>query len=348
MKSLNYLLTNKEEKEERWIVENLIGMGELAILYASHGHHKTGIAIKLSCEVITGGVELGATQTGAVMYYCLDNTNETEMLCRVKAMIENAYPNHTEDIGQELLIAFRNDTKNDKLNLTKDYFCRDTDYPQSSGVPDYNSPIHTDTSWIEAGSWDREDGVRLIIIDTLSKAMSGAGVNDDAAVRKIIDNCQDWIKGSSNYLSILLIHHSGKDVRKGMMGSQILANDLPTVLKIRKKKDGYELVREKHRSKYKGKSIPFKHREVLTEYKGKNHETVYVDIGKGLDALDSKIVSLFDTGLPKKEIIDNTHLLYIDNTPTRKSFDVVFNRRWKRLIDTGFIQEGQQGNKSEV
>jgi hypothetical protein len=39
-------------------------------------------------------------------------------------------------------------------------------------------------------------------------------------------------------------------------------------------------------------------------------------------------------------------MLGLGNTTTDKSFATVFNRRWKKLIDTGFINNKKQGNKT--
>ena len=95
----------------------------------------------------------------------------------------------------------------------------------------------------------------------------------------------------------------------------------------------------------KGKGIPFKSRSVVISHNEQKHESIYVDIGTGLDELSAEIVSQFNEGLTKKEIKRNTLSLGLGNTTTVASFGVVFNRRWKTLIDTGFISEEETGNK---
>ena len=67
-----------------------------------------------------------------------------------------------------------------------------------------------------------------------------------------------------------------------------------------------------------------------------------------MDEFSAEIVSQFNLGLSKKEIKGNTMLLGLGNTTTDKSFGVVFNRRWKNLIDTGFINERKQETKHDV
>ena len=346
MTELKDLLT-KKEKKERWLIKNFIGMGEIAVMYAPIDHHKTGMALKIAMEVITGGEELGASQSGKVLYYSLD-TPETEMVFRAKALMENQYPNSAELIGSNLSINFddqKSSTAKD-FNLVSDYYWWDDEFEEYEDKWGKHSHyIGAGTTWFEEGE-NPDDNYRLIIIDTLSKAIVGSGINDDISIRKVIHNLRNWIKGSGYNFSILLIHHTGKDARKGMMGSSLLGNDISTVFRIRKKKDGFDLFREKSKSGYKGKSIPFKFRTADVVHNNELHESVYVDIGAGLDELNAEIVSQYNNGSTKKEIKETTYLLGLGNTTTDKSFGVVFNRRWKTLIDTGFISEKETGNKT--
>ena len=332
--TLNQLLTKKEEKTERWLIKDLIEQGDIAIMYGLHGHHKTGIALKIAMEVITGGKELGKSQNGKVLLYNLDSTI-TELKPRIVALMENRYKEYTEVIGSNLIIKSENYEDCDDFNLiNKNYF-----YQVESDEDDI------DLSWREAGFFDEDEGIKLIIIDTLSKAIVGSGINDDQAIRSAIHNLRDWIAGSQYRISILLIHHSSpKNPRKGMMGTSILENDLSTVLKIKKNKKGFELVREKHRSSHKGKSIPFKGREVLVDIDDQVCETIFVDIGSNLDQFNAEIVSQFTSGKSKSDIKRNTRVLGFGNNTTDKSFSVTFNRRWKKLIEQGFIYEEKQDN----
>ena len=332
MKTLEQLLTNNKEKTKRWLIENLIGMGELAILYGDYGSHKTGIAIKIALEVITGGKELGQASTGNALYYSLDSP-ETDFVPRVIALAENRYPDRLEEIGLNLQPEYGKDNNVADFNLLSQWKFQD----------EFNGNDDDGFDWLTAGRFNREDGgYKLVIIDTLSKGIVGGGINDDQALRKVIHNCRNWIKGSDDTLSILLVHHTGKNGRKGMMGSSILSNDISTVLRVRKKKDGFDLVREKHKSPYEGKSIPFKGRTVLVRYMDVMIDSVYVDIGSTLDEFNAEIVSQFRDGLTKEKIKGNIKMLGLGNTTTDKSFATVFNRRWKKLTDTGFLDNEKQ------
>ena len=92
--------------------------------------------------------------------------------------------------------------------------------------------------------------------------------------------------------------------------------------------------------------IPFKGRGVLVKYSDVMIDSVYVDIGSTLDEFNAEIVSQFRDGLTKEKIKGNIKMLGLGNTTTDKSFNTVFNRRWKKLIDTGFLNDEKQGNKT--
>ena len=67
MALLKDLLTENIGENERWLIEYLVPLGEITALYAPKDHHKTGVALKMAMEVITGGKELGASKSGKVM-----------------------------------------------------------------------------------------------------------------------------------------------------------------------------------------------------------------------------------------------------------------------------------------
>ena len=120
MTELKELLITKR-RQQRWLIKNLIGMGEIAVMYAPKDHHKTGMALKIAMEIATGSKELGVSQSGKVLYYALDNPNEVEMLSRAIALAENSYPDHSDQIGSNLHISW------EELNLTRTNFEDDVD-----------------------------------------------------------------------------------------------------------------------------------------------------------------------------------------------------------------------------
>ena len=101
-----------------------------------------------------------------------------------------------------------------------------------------------------------------------------------------------------------------------------------------------ELYREKMKAKAPGSSIPFKIRETVVD----KEEMIYVDIGSSITELESDIIDLHKDGLDKGNIRDNTFKLHGQHYNNKKSFNVVFGRKWNSLLKQGFLDSGQQDN----
>ena len=333
-------------KKRQWIIQDLIPKGELAIMYAPTNTYKTFMAIKIALEIATGGQELGVTKYGKVFIYSPDTAMDDLML-RIRALANLKYSDQKETILENLYLDF------DEIDLTsgghglmddEEEYVIDNGYYKSTKYRD----IERLRTWEEFGwnfDWDmlsHEDGsieCGLLIIDTLSQSIGKSGINDDAALRATIKNLKQILKGSHHFSSILLIAHAGKNGSRGIMGTSIQKNDVPTILTIKNKKNGgLELFREKIKSKTEGSSIPFKMREALVD----DQESLYVDIGMNLSPIENEILNHYKNGLTKEATREVVYKLGISNATTKKSFNVVFNRAWKNLIDSGFIKEGNK------
>lgn len=340
-------LFNRRTKRE-WLIENLIPENEIVILYAPTNQYKTFLSLKIALEVLTGSQELGVTKTGNVTIFSPD-TSQADLILRIRGLAQAQYQDKKKSILENLELNFDGD-----LDLTSKGWKIDEFDIQKTRENDSGFGYHK--------YWDTEERLRLwkeqwyfhggddgtpvlVIIDTLSQAIGSSSINDDIAIRKAIKACKEIIKANqySCYpLSILLIAHAGKDGSKGIMGSSLQKNDIPTVLKVRKRKGGQmELVREKIKCKAEGKSIPFKMREIVID----NQETLYVDIGSELNELENEIIKQFQEGETKDNIRDNTYELLRQQYNSKKSFNVVFARAWKSLSIKGFLETRQHDNK---
>jgi hypothetical protein len=309
------------KKEKRWLIENLIPMGEIVILYAPQNQYKTFLSLKIALEVITGSKELGASENGKVLFHSTD-TAVSDFLIRLTGLLQERYTNL--DIGENLDIEFEN-----HLDLTNEHYESNIDYYAETG-----EQIHW--SWKEQGDWNARDGVKLIIIDTLSQSIGANSINDDSAIRSSIKNLKKWIQGGKGKFSILVIAHASyKNPSKGIMGSSILKNDFPTVLKIKKGKNNQMLLyREKMKCDAEGTSIPFNPTQVIVD----EVKTRVIDIGTEMSKLELDIIDLCKQGLSKDEIRYNTYEMYKQQYNTMNSYGVVFNRRWKALLNQGFLK----------
>ena len=307
MKLKDYL---EKGVERKWLIENLIPMGEIVILYAPTNQFKTFLSLKIALEVLTGSQELGHSESGKVWYISPDTTAQ-DLVLRIKALIKADYEDQESVILENLDIDF------DFVPLTANTYDAD-------GM-----------SWEGSGLYDNLKGYKLIIIDTLSQTMGDSSINDDSAVRKVIKNLKSWIRGGKHTFSILVIAHAGKNTGKGIMGSSLQKNDFPTVLNIRKFKKQYQLYREKIKDASEGTGIPFKTRSISVD----GYETLYVDIGEELSDFEVEILDLFDVGFSRLEIFKKLYEKHKTQQPNKESFRVMFGRKWKKLLSKGFVKD---------
>ena len=339
---LKDLIKLNKEKVERWLIEILLPKGQIAILYAPTDYYKTFISLLIAVEVVTGGKKLGASQRGKVLIWSVEPTWE-EFYPRLQGLVKASYQEHKELILEDLEASFS------PRDLTTEHYEYDPegDYEEIAVQNDYGHIEHKRKwvphiyPWGEKGLDLHNEKIKLLIIDTLSTSLGTKSINDDSAIRTVIRNLKNLIETD---LTILVVAHSSfKNPSKGLMGSSILKNDFSTILKIRKKKNGQmDIYRECIKSKAKGTSIPFKMRDIMV---GKT-EMIYPEIGLSVDEYSDAIISQFEDGLSKEEIKGNIKEMGLGNTTTDKSFNSVFNRRWKKLIDTGFLNNEKQGNKT--
>ena len=119
-------------------------------------------------------------------------------------------------------------------------------------------------------SWqDLAEGVKgleapkLIIIDTLARALGGGDENSLTDMGRVIASCNNLSKATGAH--VMLIHHSGKDEEKGMRGHSSLKAAADTVIKITKPDRGNpytEAQVEKQKDLPIGNAMPFALRDV--------------------------------------------------------------------------------------
>ena len=86
---------------------------------------------------------------------------------------------------------------------------------------------------------------RLIVIDTLSRLLTGFDENSTKDATSVVGFLEDL----ANYYEcfVLVVHHTGKDESKGARGSSVFFANIDTVLATRKKGKGTELSVKKHK-----------------------------------------------------------------------------------------------------
>lgn len=133
-----------------------------------------------------------------------------------------------------------------------------------NGVPNLFSDRKASDKIIAAArECEAESGqpVRLIIVDTLAAATTGADGSSDRDMGLVCDR----LRKVANELdcAVLVVHHSGKDVSKGMRGSSAILGAVDYSLLVEETKGASTLSVEKMRDARKGQSIKFKLVEVV-------------------------------------------------------------------------------------
>ena len=357
MKQLKEIIKNNYRSKQEWLIENLIPKEEIIILYAPSNHYKTCISTKIALEIATGSQDLGVTEIGKVLIFSPD-CSEPRLRPRIRAMANEVYSTKKSDILENLYINWEND-----LDITADSYGKIEDEVLKTYIDHYGNE---QSEWVEvmvgkkwSEQWDLGDNVTtsddghtkgisnvLIIIDTLSKVIGANSINDDKAMRVAIKNLSAIIKCQyeSSVSILVLAHASYKNPSKGIMGSATQGNDVTTVLRIKKKKKYIgEIVREKFKGSSEGTTIPFKCRETVID----GIETIYADIGSELGEWERVILNFYDEGLNADNIKDNTYEILGQQYKSKKSFNVVYGRKLKALINRGFIKEDNKATKDD-
>ena len=87
----------------------------------------------------------------------------------------------------------------------------------------------------------RVEKPKVVVIDTLASASAGADENTAKDASLVIARCQELIDTLN--CTVVLIHHSGKDVTRGMRGSTVLTASADVVLRVESPEKGQAVVR---------------------------------------------------------------------------------------------------------
>jgi hypothetical protein len=195
----------KDEPVE-WLVQSIIPKKAFVALYAPPASYKSFISLDLAEAIATGREWMGykIPKKGAVLYIC--GEGHGGMGARVKACkIQNQSPD-----GANLYIIRA------QLNLR-------------SSPEDFIELLNAINDLIaEIG-----EPIELIILDTLMR-MSGGGFNENSSEDMGAFITQAGKLQELFECALMVIHHSGKDVTKGLRGHSSLLGAVDTELEIQR------------------------------------------------------------------------------------------------------------------
>lgn len=194
-----------------YLVKRWLGDGQLSCVYGQSNVGKSFLTLDLAYHVAAGKPWHGAKVVGgAVLYMATEGGN-----------------------------AFRNRV----YALQKKY---GYDSPalavRPAPVDLFNQSVDLPTVEKLCREIEAERGkLKLIVVDTLSRAMAGANENTAEDMSKFIANL-DMLRVATN-AHILIVHHSGKDASKGARGSSALRAALDTEIELELGEEGVRLAK---------------------------------------------------------------------------------------------------------
>lgn len=191
----------KPVTECRDFVEDLLRDGEFSVIYGESNCGKTFFMLDLAMHVALGKKWRGKqVDQGGVIYAALEGGHGT----RNRIYAFKKHNNVTEDIPLAVI-------------------------PSSINFLDSEGDMQSLINAV-CEAKDRLGNVRLIVIDTLARAISGGDENTSKDMGQLIINA-DILRELTN-AHIAFIHHSGKDSTKGARGHSSLRAAVDTEIEI--------------------------------------------------------------------------------------------------------------------
>jgi len=185
----------------QWLIDGVIAEKELTVLYAPPGEGKTFLALDFALHVAAGRDWNDHTVKGGRVLY-IAGEGVSGLPARVKAW----HAHNQCDPAESFYIL-----------------------PQTVPMVDDEAMFRLTNTIREMGEFD------LIVIDTVARALAGAEENSASEMGKFIAACGRL--QTDHNASVLGIHHSGKDVAKGMRGSSSLLGAVNTSMSCKRVDD---------------------------------------------------------------------------------------------------------------
>ena len=198
-------------------VEGLLISGGASVLYGESNAGKTFAAVDLALSVASGNPWQGRqVDQGPVLYLALEGGNG----------IANRIAAYRQHHGISDALPFAMTSSGVDL----------TDENGAGEIIDTAYQIHTDTG----------QPVRLIVVDTLSRALCGGDENSSADMGALVRNV-DAIRQETG-AHVMLVHHAGKDLARGARGHSLLRAAIDTEIQVSRSDSGAIVARvEKQR-----------------------------------------------------------------------------------------------------
>jgi hypothetical protein len=332
-----------EDEPVVWLIQDVLPALSFSALWGAPGSFKSFLALDIAEAIATGRTWMGkeVKKQGAVLYIC------GEGFGGVGARIKAIKIHHQTENGAPIYIVRH------QLNLR-------------SSAEDFNALMMAVVTLVEQTGME----FTLAIVDTLARAFGGGNENDTADMMAFVvsmGKIQEFLS-----CALMVLHHSGKDIAKGMRGSSSLLGAVDTELEllrfegqlkgclsISKQKDGvqderfgFEMVEVEIKPLVKSLAVQASDEAVrlMSKNKGKNNagkgrnqsiemmslETVVKAKGilRFIEGQQRMAVNLTDW---KAEFRSKKGITDDSTDNQKKAFDKAWERAQKRLQESGEI-----------
>lgn len=192
-----------QDEPVEWLIHGILPSKSFSALFGPPGSFKSFIALDMAEAIATGRPWMGneVEQQGAVLYICGEGFGG--MGARIKA----CQIHHSTPKGAPIYVIRH------QLNLR-------------SSAEDFNALMMAVVQLVETTGIE----FQLLIIDTLARAFGGGNENDSDAMGSFITSMgkiQEFLA-----CALMVLHHSGKDLAKGLRGHSSLLGAVDTQLEI--------------------------------------------------------------------------------------------------------------------
>jgi len=224
-----------------WLIASFLQRGGFSVLYGEPGSGKTFLVVDIACAIAAGRSWNGySTMAGSVLYVATEDPSGVAL--RLKACC-NEYSLNENTVD---LRAWRNG-----LNLLED-----------ASVESLVNEVKS------------IDNLQLVVIDTFAASMPG-DENSSQSMGQAIRSLQR-IRSAAD-CCLLVVHHTGKELSRGMRGWSGLMGATDTVIRLVARSGLIEAEVERHRNWSAGEKAQFRLRPVPVELGGRGTLSCVLD-----------------------------------------------------------------------
>jgi RecA/RadA recombinase len=244
----------------KWLVQGILVEASIAAIYGPPESCKSFLAVDMAMAV-AGGIDWhGRTvERGGVLYIAAEGAPGLGKRMRAWKVNRGAQ-------GR----AFQLHLMRDELNLAAE---------KDGGV----------RAFVQAVT-DELGPLRLIVIDTLNQTAAGADENSAKDMGRYIASMKKLRDATG--AAVVVVHHSGKDVSKGMRGSTALLGAMDTTVEVERATDGHSIKVAVHKQKDAERESPIRFNLENVADSLVLRQTVVADAGGDFDGRADLIVEL--------------------------------------------------------